>query len=91
MLDLMNGVALGGNDKEGEGGGQLAHRRNVLKDDDGWEYGYRGGLRRMWGYRGCEHGHVPLQRVRHVFVWQWQWQCHRAGPDSGAELQRSRT
>ena len=69
LLDLMNGVASGGNDKEGEGGGQLAHWRNVLKDDDRCEYDCHGRLRRTWGYRSCEHGHVLVQRVRHVRTW----------------------
>ena len=28
--------------RKGREGGQLAHRHDVLKDDDGWEYGCRG-------------------------------------------------
>ena len=38
----MNVVMSGGNDKEGEGEGQLAHRRDMLKDGDDWEYSYHG-------------------------------------------------
>jgi hypothetical protein len=41
----MNGVTSSGNNKEEEGGGQHAHRHDVLKDDDGWEYDCRGGAK----------------------------------------------
>jgi hypothetical protein len=49
LLDLMNGVTSGENDKEREGGGQLAHRRDMLKDDDCWENGCRGGAKAHMG------------------------------------------
>jgi hypothetical protein len=52
----MNGVASGENDKEGEGGGQLAHRRDMLKDDDCWEYGCRGEAK--------AHVGIPRPRAR---------------------------